>query len=69
MGTLHDRTLPDEAQAELGRRAHAMIPHTPAPPPVPAMQPLKAAPAEPPDVLHVLLRRQALVWMLWGGKP
>ena len=33
--SLHDKTRTDEAQGELAqvRRAHAMVPHSPAPPP------------------------------------
>jgi hypothetical protein len=43
--------------------ARRMTPHTPAPPPAPVV----TAP-EPPRDVRALLRRTALVWMLWTPK-
>jgi hypothetical protein len=84
VGTMNDTTQADARQAELGQVRRGISgpynPRTPAPPPVPAMQAEADAREhhagierirtrhEPPDALHVLLRRQALVWMLWGSR-
>ena len=80
VGTMTDMARSDEAQGELGQVRRGISgpynPRTPAPPPVPDMQALADAEHhagierirarhEPPDALHALLKRQALVWMLW----
>jgi hypothetical protein len=81
--SLHDTTRSDEAQAELGRRAHEMQPHPgsfpPAPDPQAALDAARhreglarmLAPAEearPNDAIR-LVRLVSTCWYLWTVRP
>jgi len=82
--SLTDTTRADEAQGELGQVRRGISgpynPRTPAPPTVPDMLAEEAAREhhagierirtrhEPPDALHVLLRRVALCHLLWAER-